>query len=1032
MNLVPTAFRHRRSLYVLLALGLAAGVHAASVTGRSIYPDVAFPRIAVIVERGEAPVRSMLVGITQPVEQAVAATPGLRRVRSKTLRGASELSLDFEPNADMDAALSLVRARVAQAGLPGDARTTIERQTPAVFPVISFNVMPGAAARDDAVARARLAEWAEMELRPRLSRLDDTFFVSVQSGDQREYAFEVDPGHLAETGVSIGAVVEAIRDANLVESAGRSRDGGLAYEILVDGQILAPDRIAALAVPREGGRPATLADLGSVVETTVERTSIVTGGRHEGVVVSVFLRDGGQVTRLAEQVTALLGEVASQVPSGGRIEPVYDQSHLVVAAVAGVRDAIVIGAVLAVLVLALFLRSLRLVFVAGLAIPVSVLLTLAVFPLLGETLNLMSLGGLAVAIGLVIDDAIVVCENVARRLQSGSGTPRATVADATREVFGAILGSSLTTVMVFAPLGLLEGVVGQFFRSLSISLAVAVLASTAVSLVYSPLLLLLPGLTPKAGTGGRRWTIWLADRYAGLLRRILAHPGVAGLALAVSVIVGIATLGRVETGFLPEMDEGGLVLDYALPVGTSLEETDAVCRRIERIVLGTPEVASLSRRTGAELGFFATEAFTGDMLIGLTPRERRTRSVFHVIDELRERLAHEAPQAECEFIQVMQDTIADLSGNPEPIEVKLLGPEVRDLQAAADAVESALERVHGVVDVKNHVSFGSPSLTWAVDSEAAARIGLSTAQVAEQVTAQIAGSVATRLPEGNRMTDVRVRYARPWRSSADRPAGDEALFLVPSGGARPTRAVPLEAVAQVSRALEESELERENQTPMVRVTAAVSGRDLGSAARAVERAVAALPRRPGVRVEFGGQVESQRTAFDNMRIVFGVALGLVFLLLVVQFRSLLLPLVVLLALPFGQLGALHALHASHVALNISSGMGLILLVGLVVKNGIILVEYARQLRAEGLDPLNAVIEAARARLRPILMTTLAAILGLVPLAKGIGAGSDLQRPLAIAVIGGLAVSTLFTLLAVPLGLSVLGRRALAEDQADAA
>jgi multidrug efflux pump subunit AcrB len=303
--------------------------------------------------------------------------------------------------------------------------------------------------------------------------------------------------------------------------------------------------------------------------------------------------------------------------------------------------------------------------------------------------------------------------------------------------------------------------------------------------------------------------------------------------------------------------------------------------------------------------------------------------------------------------------------------------------------------------------------------------------VAEQVTAQIAGTVATRLPEGNRMTDVRVRYARPWRSSADHPAGDEALFLVPSGGARPTRAVPLDAVARVSRVLEESELERENQTPMVRVTAAVSGRDLGSTARAVERAVAALPRRPGVRVEYGGQVESQQTAFENLRIVFGVALGFVFLLLVVQFRSLLLPLVVLLALPFGQIGALHALHANHVALNISSGMGLILLVGLVVKNGIILVEYARQLRAEGLEPLTAVIEAARARLRPILMTTLAAILGLVPLAKGIGAGSELQRPLAIAVIGGLAVSTIFTLLAVPLGLSVFGRRALAEEQADA-
>jgi multidrug efflux pump subunit AcrB len=319
-----------------------------------------------------------------------------------------------------------------------------------------------------------------------------------------------------------------------------------------------------------------------------------------------------------------------------------------------------------------------------------------------------------------------------------------------------------------------------------------------------------------------------------------------------------------------------------------------------------------------------------------------------------------------------------------------------------------------------------------VDPRAAARLGLSTERVAAQVTAQLFGDVATRIVEGNQMTDVRARYARPWRADPDHPAGDESLFLVPAASERPTRVVPLEAVATVSRVVSESEIERENQTPMVRVTAAVSGRDLGSAAAAVARAVAALPKRPGVRIEIGGQVESQRAAFDNLRVVFGLALGLVFLLLVVQFRSLALPLVVLLSLPFGQLGALLALHARHVALNISSGMGLILLVGLVVKNGIILVEYARQLCEEGQPPFEAVVEAARVRLRPILMTTLAAVLGLVPLAVGFGAGSELQRPLAIAVVGGLSVSTLFTLFAVPLGLSLVARRSLGKGGADAA
>lgn len=1031
MKFVEIAFRHRRALFVLLGLLVAAGVHAALTSSRSIYPDVSFARIAVIAERGEQPVRGMLVSVTRPLEQAVAATPGLTRVRSKTLRGASELSLDFEHSADMPAALSLVRARAAEAGLPKDTHLTIEQQTPAVFPVISFNVVPGHGDAGNPVARARLAEWAEVDLKPRLARLTDTFFVSVQSGDRREYVFQADPVRLAQAGVTIEGVRDALERANVIEAVGRSPAEGLEYQLLVDGRTLDARHVLELAVPREAGGPARFADLGTLVETVADPIMVVTGGGEPSVVVSVFLRDGGEVTRLSRDVGSVIEETRAHVPGGGGIALVYDQATLVNDAVDGVRDAIVIGAVLAVVVLAVFIGSWRITLVAGLAIPLSVLLTLALFPLLGESLNLMSLGGLAVAIGLVIDDAIVVCENVARRLATAREATFDAVAQGTREVVGAIVGSSLTTVMVFAPLGLLEGVTGQFFRSLAIALGVSVLASMVVSLLYSPLMLLLPGLSPKGGIRTRRWMERMQSGYARLLSRLLRSPGLVGLALLAAVLVGAAGLTHLPTGFLPEMDEGGFVLDYALPVGSSLQETDAVCRRIERIVRATPEVAALSRRTGAELGFFATEQFTGDMLVGLKPRRDRQRSVFQVVEELRNRLAHEVPQSEVEFVQVMQDTINDLAGNPEPIEVKLFGEDYANLQHHADGVEKSIERVRGVVDVKNHVSFGSPETTWHVEPAAAARLGLSTEGVATQVSAQLLGVVATQIQESDRLVDVRVRYPDPWRSFPGRSVEELPLFVGPLPGLASPSVAPLASVASFSRALSENELERENQTPMVRVTASVAGRDLGSAERAVERAVRTSARDPSVRVEFGGQAKSQETAFTNLVTVFALAFGLVFLLLVVQFRSLSLPLVILLALPFGQLGALHALRLAGVALNISSGMGLILLVGLVVKNGIIMIEKAQHLRRDGRDETEAVIEAARVRLRPILMTTLAAIAGLVPLLFG-GAGSELQRPLAVAVIGGLAVSTLFTLVAVPVGCALFARGRLIEEAPHAA
>ncbi|MBI3846141.1 MAG: efflux RND transporter permease subunit [Planctomycetes bacterium] len=646
--------------------------------------------------------------------------------------------------------------------------------------------------------------------------------------------------------------------------------------------------------------------------------------------MSLFMRYGGKVTELSDHVAETIDEMRPALPAGVAITSVYDQANLVRESLRGVRDAIVIGMLLAIAVLWIFLGSWRLTVVAGISIPLSVLATFAILSALHESLNLMSLGGIAVAIGLIIDDAIVVVENIARGLGSYA-TRREAVVRATREIVGAVVGSSLTTVVVFVPLVLLEGVVGQFFRAMAIALAVGILVSMGIALLLTPILSA-GRLGPRAGERtSRAWVNALAALYERGIRRALRWPKLAALGLVIVAAVGVVLVIRQETGFLPQMDEGGFVLDYRMPVGTSLSETDANCRRIETILSSTPEVAAFSRRTGAELGFFATEQFTGDFLVGLKPKRQRERTTFDVIDSLRDRIAHEAPQIEVSFVQVMQDTINDLAGNPSPLEVKVFGSDYHEIQDVAERVAKQLESVPGVVDVASGVSFGSPEITYRVDAVAVARAGLTSADVEDQLRAAFLGEEATLLRQGERLVPVTVRYPDEIRRD---PTWLATLPLFDSSG----RAIPSSLVSGLEERTNVNELARENQQPMVAVTANIAGRDLGSVAADVRRLLARVEKPRTVRTELGGQVQSQERAFQNLVLVLVLAIGLVFLLLVAQFRSYRLPLVIFFTLPFSAIGGLAALRITDTELNIAALMGLVMLVGLVVKNGIILIE----------------------------------------------------------------------------------------------
>ncbi|PYP99548.1 MAG: AcrB/AcrD/AcrF family protein, partial [Acidobacteria bacterium] len=552
-----------------------------------------------------------------------------------------------------------------------------------------------------------------------------------------------------------------------------------------------------------------------------------------------------------------------------------------------------------------------------------------------------------------------------------------------------MVGSTLTTVVVFAPLGLLSGVVGQFFRALSITLSVSVLISLFLALTLIPLL----AQWSREEKKHEDRADWIERRYAPALERAMGHPRLVGFGVLGLILAAVILYRFTATGFLPKMDEGGFVIDYLTPAGTAIEETDRLIRKVEKLVADTPEVASFSRRTGSELGLFATEPNKGDLLVRLKSRAQRHRSAEQVIEDLRPKIHDAVPSMDVEFIQLLQDMIGDLEGNPTPVEVKIFGDDPSRLEELAGTVQPKVEEIKGIVDVVG-VEKGNPEVTWEIDPMAAGRLGLTTTQVADQLAAAWLGAVPTQLRLFDRTIPVRVRYPDAIRFDPVR------LAQMPVRGAD-NKMAPLAALAHSTPAPAQGILWRENMRQMSLITGRLENKDLGSGVKEVKDKLAGIKLPVGYSFEVGGQYEAQQGAFRQLLTVLAIAASLVLFILVVEFRSFTPALLILAAAPLSFGGALLMLIISRTELNVSSAMGFILLIGLVVKNGIVMIDYAHRLHAEGTPFPEAVAHAARIRLRPILMTTLCTLFGLLPLALGLGAGAELQKPLALVVIGGL-------------------------------
>jgi CzcA family heavy metal efflux pump len=1009
-------------LFLIISLTLVGGYFAFTIPV-SVFPSTDFPRIVIGVDNGVMPIDQMLVTITRPLEEAVNSVPGLQSVRSITSRGSAEVDLFFDWGSDMILTLQRVDAVVAriQSSLPPTAKLETHRLTFAVFPIIGYSLT------SDTVPQNRLWEIATYDLKPRLNRLDGVSTVIIQGGRVPEFQVTPEPARLLAAGITVQDILDAIRRTNLIDSPGLIEHGHQLVLSLVSGQVRTPEQLGQIVIKSSpAGVPIRLGDVGTVTSSVAPVYTMVTANGKPAVLLNVNRQPESNTLQVADEVHTLMRELAPGLPPGVHVEPFYDQSTIVHDSIASVRDAVLIGIVLSSIILVLFLRDWGTSLVAGLVIPVTLMITFIVLKFTGQTFNLMTLGGLAAAVGLVIDDAIVVLENIVLHRDAGQSRFEA-IRSALSELTVPLIGSTITPIVVFLPLISTTGVTGTFFRALAVTMTVALATSLLLALTWTPTLsqylvrrkdnagaaatekkpdmaaLLAAEEAHLSGFFGR-----IVNFYSRAMQAVLRRPWVLVASSVGIVILSYVCYSFLGTEFLPEMDEGGFILDYFTPPGSSLAESNRILQHIEQILRATPEVENTSRRTGMQLGLAAvTEANNGDFTVKL--KRDRKRGIDDVISDIRSQIEEKEPATKVEFIQLLQDMIGDLTSQPEPVVIKLFAQDGKLLNDTAPKVGEAISKVKGVVDVLNGVenTVSGPAVTYQVNPTIAARAGFTPEEVAVDAAAVLEGEpAATPVILNDRAYTIRVRFPEQSRSSLDNMSN---TLLTSATG----RTATLGSLATVITDPGETEIRRENLQRLVQVTARLEGVDLGNGVAAVQKTVNNLHLPSSIRVEYGGLYEENRKSSRDLLMVLLLALLLLFAVLLFEFRTFSAPTAILGSALLSTFGGFLALLVTGTTFNVASRMGMIMVIGIVAKNGILLLDAEHRFRNLGQSAEEAMIQAGRRRLRPIVMTALATIAGMLPLAFGIGAGSEMLKPLAITVIGGLLSSMVLSLIFTP-------------------
>lgn len=1006
MSLSDLVAKRRRSLITLLGFVVVAGLAAAFLMPVALFPTVSFPRVEVTIDAGDRPIDQTETTVTRPIETALRSIPDVASLRTTTSRGGAEASLNFAWGSEMNLALQRVDAAMAQAtqAMPGVTYQT-RRMDPVVFPVASYSLTSQTA------SPVELREFADRVLNPLLTTVPGVKRAVSQGGGAGEFRITADPEKLRAMGLTLNDVSTAIANANVLTAAGKLEDRGKLLLVLTDSRLANVRQIADVPIRVASGSVLRVGDVAEVSAAQTPQWTRVTADGRDAVLVNVFQQPGGNSVKIVQAAAKLLKTAEALGPAHVAFANWYDQSQLITKSASALRDAIILGVILAGLVLLVFLRDWKITLAAVVVVPATLAATTLALGLLGQGFNIMTLGGMAAAIGLIIDDAIVMLEHIERRLQGAGAQTDGVVQRATAEFLKPLFGSSSATIVIFLPLAFLSGVTGAFFKALSMTMATALAFSFLMAWWVIPALAtgLLGDVRKTSGVNpeGR-----LTSRYGRLLRSAVGAP-IATLVCALALVaVGLTAFFNVGSGFMPKMDEGGFILDYIAPPGSSLEETDRLLRQVEAIIRANPAVETYSRRTGAQLGGSLTEANTGDFFVRL--KEGKRPPIEDVMTEVRQKAQQQVPGLEIETAQLMEDLIGDLTDVPQPIEIKLYGADNDQLQSTAKRVAEAIGSVRGVTEIKDGIVVVGDSLNIQIDPTKAALEGIDRLEAAHQIASLISGAVDTKIQSGAYLVDVRV-----WAPKAQRDRAAQLLNI-------PLKAAdghlfPMRAIAELKTVTGQSEIDRQDLRRMTPVTARVSGRDTGSAAKEVIHVLhrpGLLP--PGVTFEMGGLYAQQTEAFKGMAVVFLGAIGAVFVLLLFLYENFKIAGAILTAPLISVFAVAIGLLITDVELNIMALMGATMILGITTEVAIFYFTEYEALLLEGVPPEKALIDAGVNRLRPIAMTTLAAILALAPLALALGTGASMEQPLAIAIIAGLVAQGPVVLLVMPAIFKLMG------------
>jgi CzcA family heavy metal efflux pump len=993
--------KHRLSLLFLLLLLTLGGIFTALKLPVLLFPEIQFPRILVTIDSGDRPVDRMIIEVTRPLEQALRAVPGVQNIRSTSSRGSAEISVNFSWNSDMIIALLQVQSAINQAliNLPVGTTFDAKRMDPIVFPILGLSLTSN---NRNLVS---LRDFAYYQLRPLLSVVPGVARLEVLGGQNAEFQVLIEPAKLQAANVTLNEVISALTANNVVTAVGRIEDHYRLYLALSDTRFQTIDDIKHTVLGHSNNGVIDLDDVAKIVDGTVPQWTRVTANGQDAVLLNIMQQPGANTVSIARDIKKQLVRFQNQTPKDIQIKTYYDQSQLVTAAAKTVRDAIIIGAFLAIIVLLLFLRNLRMTLIVAVILPCVLITTVLLLHLLHMSFNIMTLGGMAAAVGLIIDDGVVMLEHIMRRLSEGhqGESTHGQVINASMQMLQPLAGSSLATIIIFLPLAFLEGVAGGFFKALAITMASSLLISFFFVFLVVPLLgdIFLKRTDAEHLESSGPILKKLHYHYQSVMHFFLDKSVWIIASVIIIILSGCFAYTQVGSGFMPSMDEGGFILDYIAPPGTSLTETDRLLRQVEKIIMNVPEVDSYSRRTGLQLGGGLTEANTGDFFIHLKNPPRR--DIHLIMADLRDKISMQVPGLRIETAQLMEDMIGDLTAVPQPIEIKIFGDDHNILQHAAMQVAKLLRSIPGVVEIKDGIVISGDAINIQVDRVKAALLSLDPESVTKQIQAQLMGTVVSQVQMGEKVIGIRVWSPEALRSQI------QDLNLLPLRTVD-GHYVSLQRVATISIQQGQAQVTRENLKPMLAVTARIEGRDMGSTMNEIKQNMNKISLLPGVYIQYGGLYQEQQQSFYQMVIVFMSAVLLVTVLLLYLYENILIVLSILFTTLLSLSGVFIGLWLTGTELNISSMMGMTMIIGIVTE---IAIFYFAELNSHSQHTKKTLITSGIMRMRPILMTSIIAILALSPLALGIGIGASMQQPLAIAIIFGLIFAVPFVLLLMP-------------------